>query len=1217
MSSRSRVLVSFMVALFMSFTWASILMPARSWAAPASFVDVPPGSQFFDHIEWLAAETISTGWAQPDGTTQFRPLESVHRDAMAAFLYRLAGAPAYSPPDVSPFLDVTPSTQFYAEICWLSEQQISKGWPDGTFRPLDSVNRDAMAAFLYRFAGSPSFTSPSTSPFADVPPGTQFYQEMAWLADSAISTGWTESDGSRTYRPLTPVARDAMAAFLYRLNAMLVGPSVGFEARWQSDPLDVSVMAGTKASFPLVLGMTGPTTEVGLTLGGELANVATVDATPLGGDRFKVMLTVSVPVQHEAKYPGTVQVTHRGQAEGNPLAVLINVTVPDAVTIPSGASTPTPDRTGQLAGSPVVTDELIVTIREGVGDPEAMIRQLAAAHGAVLVGSVASARIYELRFPGAVVGDLTTLRDTISASSDVEQVMLALLGSSDATVNDPKLTGDWSMDGTSGTNWALKMIKAPEAWDSTTGAGVPVAVIDVGFDTSHEDLVNRIVSSAGYGDNPAHGTHVAGTICAEGNNGLGISGVAYDCSLSAYAVMEKATKIDNLVEVMHSAATAEPAPRVVNISMGWGTSFDCTAVKPWSEEQALQYAAVQAGSRALAAEAARHPEILWVVAAGNEGRDAACSAMGQLGWGVPNVVSVASVDDVGNLAATSNRGERVTVAAPGVGILSTRPRSCDRLGIFCGPDRYEVMSGTSMAAPHVTGIAALAFAANPALTATQARTCLIRPDSSGGIPVAGQPFTIVDAAATVRCAKSPSALQPLRITTTTLPVATTISGYSAQLSASGGFPTYEWGNLIGDTPLWVEVTGDGRLSFRTQDPLGGTYQINPGTYPVEVMVTDSTGMHATSRLSLVVSAVGPTTTLVSVANDGTPANSTTETPAISTDGRYVSYASWASNLVPGDTNDGPDVFVWDRDTGSTTIVSVAPDGSPATSFDINRYGSANPAISADGRYIAYESDAWNLVPGDANGTSDVFVWDRLTDTTRIVSVATDGTQGDRGSYSPAISADGRYVTYTSDAWNLIPGDTNVAPDVFLWDREADTTTLVSTAPDAASWHSTNPAISADGRFVTYQSLDAWVGGPSRVLLWDRDTRTTTQVSLSTDDAGGPTISGNGRYITFESEARVHLWDRDTAATTVLPLPPDALATHRPAISADGSFITYEVASSPRSNVVLWNRVTGVTRLSYGASPAISADGRYVTYLDHLDSDYNSSQVFLTTNPSLR
>ena len=282
MSSRSRVLVSFMVALFMSFTWASILMPARSWAAPASFVDVPPGSQFFDHIEWLAAETISTGWAQPDGTTQFRPLESVHRDAMAAFLYRLAGAPAYSPPDVSPFLDVTPSTQFYAEICWLSEQQISKGWPDGTFRPLDSVNRDAMAAFLYRFAGSPSFTSPSTSPFADVPPGTQFYQEMAWLADSAISTGWTESDGSRTYRPLTPVARDAMAAFLYRLNAMLVGPSVGFEARWQSDPLDVSVMAGTKASFPLVLGMTGPTTEVGLTLGGELANVATVDATPLG-----------------------------------------------------------------------------------------------------------------------------------------------------------------------------------------------------------------------------------------------------------------------------------------------------------------------------------------------------------------------------------------------------------------------------------------------------------------------------------------------------------------------------------------------------------------------------------------------------------------------------------------------------------------------------------------------------------------------------------------------------------------------------------------------------------------------------------------------------------------------------------------------------------------------------------------------------------------------
>ncbi|TGO06254.1 S-layer homology domain-containing protein [Serinibacter arcticus] len=113
-------------------------------------------------------------------------------------------------PDV--FTDVLASNQFAREIAWVKDRGVATGFPDGRFAPLQSVNRDAMAAFLYRLAGEPPFTAPEASPFADVPVGTQFYKEITWLADSGISTGWLDG----TFRPLEPVGRDAMAAFLYR-----------------------------------------------------------------------------------------------------------------------------------------------------------------------------------------------------------------------------------------------------------------------------------------------------------------------------------------------------------------------------------------------------------------------------------------------------------------------------------------------------------------------------------------------------------------------------------------------------------------------------------------------------------------------------------------------------------------------------------------------------------------------------------------------------------------------------------------------------------------------------------------------------------------------------------------------------------------------------------------------------------------------------------------
>src|SRR5439155_1259062 len=193
------------------------------------------------------------------------------------------------------------------------------------------------------------------------------------------------------------------------------------------------------------------------------------------------------------------------------------------------------------------------------------------------------------------------------------------------------------------------------------------------------------------------------------------------------------------------------------------------------------------------------------------------------------------------------------------------------------------------------------------------------------------------------------------------------------------------------------------------------------------------------------SAGAQTTVRVSVASDGTEGNDVSLGSALSADGRFVAFDSAATYLVAGDTNGESDVFVHDRQTGITERVSVASDGTQGNKA--NSY----PALSADGRFVAFDSDATNLVAGDTNGTTDVFVHDRQTGTTERVSVASGGgTQGNGKSGGffafPAPSADGRFVAFQSDATNLVAGDTNGTTDVFVHDRPTPTTQPVTAHP---------------------------------------------------------------------------------------------------------------------------------------------------------------------------
>jgi len=171
---------------------------------------------------------------------------------------------------------------------------------------------------------------------------------------------------------------------------------------------------------------------------------------------------------------------------------------------------------------------------------------------------------------------------------------------------------------------------------------------------------------------------------------------------------------------------------------------------------------------------------------------------------------------------------------------------------------------------------------------------------------------------------------------------------------------------------------------------------------------------------------------VSVNNSGVQGNDDSYRSSISSDGRYVAFVSDATNLVTGDTNVSGDVFVYDRDTDTIERVSV-------NNIGVQGDGNSDyPSISSDGRYIAFHSLATNLVTGgDTNIGYDVFVYDRDTDTIERVSVNNSSLQGNNHSINPSISSDGRYVAFDSDATNLVLGDFNVSTDVFVSDTQAD------------------------------------------------------------------------------------------------------------------------------------------------------------------------------------
>lgn len=333
----------------------------------------------------------------------------------------------------------------------------------------------------------------------------------------------------------------------------------------------------------------------------------------------------------------------------------------------------------------------------------------------------------------------------------------------------------------------------------------------------------------------------------------------------------------------------------------------------------------------------------------------------------------------------------------------------------------------------------------------------------------------------------------------------------------------------------VSVANDGAQGNGDSDQAGAGPAISAdGRYVAfQSLSTSLVRQHATAGQVYVRDLKLGTTRMVSVSNQGVPGENYSDYPSISADGRYVAFASQSLNLVPGGSFAITSIFVRDLQANTTRRVSVSSQGVPGNDV------SDTPYISANGRYVTFMSAATNLVPRDTNALPDIFVRDLQANTTRRANLSTSGAQANDGgtglgSNTPSISGTGRYIAFTSDASNLVPHDKNNHVDVFLRDMQTHTTRIVSVSSSNQEGNfdsvtSNAPAVSDDGQFVIFSSVatNLVTGHPNDggdIYRRDMTAGATTLMSVSPrgDHANSqsyePAISANGQYVAFSSDA---------------------------------------------------------------------------------------------------
>ncbi|MDX3854851.1 S8 family serine peptidase [Streptomyces sp. AK02-01A] len=855
------------------------------------------------------------------------------------------------------------------------------------------------------------------------------------------------------------------------------------------------------------------------------------------------------------------------------------------------------------------------------------------------------------------------------------------------------------------TTWGLAKIGADRVQSErkVTGEGVRVAVLDTGVDIAHPDLAGKLATDkasdpsypggwiefSGTGepvpsephDSSYHGTHVAGTVAGGNASGTQV-GVAPGVDLMAGLIIPGGS--GTLAQVIAGmqwaiapyAADGTPAGEpadVISMSLG-AEGYSDELVEPTRNiYRAGVFPSFAIGNECVNGSASPGNVYEAVsVGATDGGDDVADFSCGEV------------VDRSDWIDAPAEWPESYVVpdiSAPGVDVLSTLPGG-----------EYGMLSGTSMATPHVSGTVALMLQANPELTVDDTLDILAgtsffderygaRPnprfgwgridayaavteaglksgvrgtvaDARTGKPLAGvtvaradtgrevetdkdgrfeirlaagnqelrfsrfgyQPGTvrtrvITDRYTDVRPRLTPTPRGKITGRVTYGPTGTTVPGATVSVL---------------DVPDTLVATTDRDGRYTIRDVPEGSYQVSASAagisrsqpVPVEVKKRRLTG-HADPRLPR-----PSATERVSLTPEGKQVNQDAWWPKVSADGSTVVFASFASNLVDGDTNGDLDIFVTDLGTRSTERVSVASDGAEGNGFSLT------PTLGQDGRYIGFSSGATNLVTGDTNEQTDSFVHDRRTGVTERVSVTSDGKEADGLSSAPSFSADGRFAVFNSDAANLVPGDTNDTTDVFVHDRQTGRTDRISQTPGGAGGDggSREQSISADGRYVAFQSnatnlVAGDTDGATDVFVHDRQTGTTTLIPGPVPDANntGPTISADGQVVSFGTDnGKIYVYDRRTGATEQVAVASDGTEgddwSFAPSLSTDGHLVAFYSSATNlvpgdtngMADIFVRDRTAGtVQRISDGLEgaggdgtsdlPSISGDGRYVAF----------------------
>ncbi|MBI3847249.1 MAG: PD40 domain-containing protein [Planctomycetes bacterium] len=400
------------------------------------------------------------------------------------------------------------------------------------------------------------------------------------------------------------------------------------------------------------------------------------------------------------------------------------------------------------------------------------------------------------------------------------------------------------------------------------------------------------------------------------------------------------------------------------------------------------------------------------------------------------------------------------------------------------------------------------------------------------------------------------------------------------------------------------------------------------------------GTNSSLLVTLVVAgamtASAQTISRVSVDVSGTPGNGESTGCVVSLDGSTEAFVSEASNFVANDTNGQADIFVRNRSTGVITRASVSSTGVQG------QFQSAHPVLSMDGLVVAFESDAYNLVPMDVNGSKDIFAYEVLTGTTTRVSLSTGGGEVMGNSFNPTISGDGRFVAFDATA-RYDTGDTNGYQDIYMTDRLTGVTTRVNLGPGGAQSNdfSGSCQLSSDGLWIAFvtRATNIVLGDANRrqdVILRELSSGVNYLCSVSSsgeqanNDCSLPSISADGRYVVFQSSATnlvagdtnnqsdIFVYDRVSLATELVSLTASGGQANgfcgRPAISGDARYVVFQSTATnlvvgdtnALGDIFVRDRVAGTTaRVSVaggcaftdGAStfPAISGDGGVIVF----------------------